>query len=422
VSVSARLARTLWHAGAAMTDFRKSYDVVVAGGGVAGVAAALASARAGRSTALVEKTVLPGGLATGGLIIGYTPLCDGLGRQVTFGLAEELLHASFRYGPGSISENWRDPAVKWGAQRYGCRFSAASFVLALDELLTGAGVSVWFDTLMCLPVLKGDRLTGIEVENKSGRGLLQAKCFVDATGDADMAFRAGAPCVEADNWLSIWAIGASLDAARRAAEADSGEPLNQAVRAGAGNTGEGHPEGMRKFRGTDGKDVTQFVLESRRLLRELYAARQAELGESGKRDVFPVTLPTMAQFRTTRRIEGRATLKEGMHGQTFDDAVGLVANWWRPGEVWQVPYGTLLPTGLRGLLAAGRCISAEVGDAWEVMRVIHAVAHTGEIAGVAAGLAVEKDTTPEALDVADLRGRLTRTGIVFSHGTLGSSF
>ena len=78
----------------------KNYDVLVVGGGCAGIAAALESARSGLQTALVEKTILWGGLATSGLVPIYMPLCDGKGRQVTFGIAEELLKLSIKHGPG----------------------------------------------------------------------------------------------------------------------------------------------------------------------------------------------------------------------------------------------------------------------------------------------------------------------------------
>jgi flavin-dependent dehydrogenase len=85
-----------------MIAFEQEYDVVVCGGGVAGIAAALQAARRGCKTALVEKTIMPGGLATSGIILLYLPLCDGNGTQVTFGIAEELLRLSIRYGPGSV--------------------------------------------------------------------------------------------------------------------------------------------------------------------------------------------------------------------------------------------------------------------------------------------------------------------------------
>lgn len=396
-----------------MPEFDRTYDVLVAGAGVAGVAAAVASARSGLRTALVEKTVLVGGLATAGLIYGYTPLCDGVGHQVTYGIAQELLHLSIKYGPGGVPANWRSPDPQdWGC-RYKTSFSPAAFVLALDELLAGAGVELWLDTLVCLPVMEGDRVRGLEVENKSGRGVLRARCLVDATGDADVAYRAGAPCEEADNWLSLWALEASLEGAREAAERDDATPLMRGVHIGASNTGEGHPADMRKFSGTDGKDVTDFVLTGRALLRERYQGKQN--GPEGRRDLFPLTLPAMAQFRTTRCIVGQTTLRDGMAGRQFDDSVGLVADWCRRGEVWEVPYGSLIPRKVRGLLAAGRCISS-TGYAWEVTRVIHAAAHTGEIAGVAASLAVRLETSPDALEVETLRRQLAEAGIAFHLG------
>ena len=88
-------------------DFCKRCEVAVAGGGIAGVAAAVQAARCGKKTVLIEKSVYCGGLATGGLIYIYLPLCDGNGRQVTFGIAEELLRRSMKYGPGDVPSAWR---------------------------------------------------------------------------------------------------------------------------------------------------------------------------------------------------------------------------------------------------------------------------------------------------------------------------
>ncbi|MBO5201267.1 MAG: FAD-dependent oxidoreductase, partial [Lentisphaeria bacterium] len=81
-----------------------SYDVIVAGAGVAGVAAALAAAEEGAKVALIEKTIFPGGLATTGLVFFYLQLCDGKGTQVSYGLVEKLLKASIKYGPDSLKK------------------------------------------------------------------------------------------------------------------------------------------------------------------------------------------------------------------------------------------------------------------------------------------------------------------------------
>ena len=166
-------------------NFQKSYDVVVAGAGVAGVAAALAAARRGRSVALLEKQTLIGGLATSGLVYVYLPLCDGNGRQAIFGLAEELLKLSLKYSPFDLSEKWGGKAGE-GFDRYKCHFSPAGFTIAMDGALCDAGVDLWLETMVCDVVADDGTITGVEVENVSGRGRIAAKCFVDATGDATL--------------------------------------------------------------------------------------------------------------------------------------------------------------------------------------------------------------------------------------------
>jgi hypothetical protein len=383
-------------------DFEKTFDVLVVGAGVAGVAAALECARAGLHTALVEKTVLVGGLATTGLINIYLPLCDGLGHQVTYGIAEELLHLSIKYGPGDVPADWRE-----GRGRYLTTFSPVSLVLALDEALEGAGVDLWLDTLFCCPVIDGERIVGLEVENKSGRGVLRARCMIDTTGDADVAYRAGAACAESDSWLSMWAIQASYAKAQQVVAQPDEASLLDFIRLGADAWGHGISPDVPKFYGTDSAQVTRFVVESRRLLREHYAAQHALGDDTDRHKLFPVTLPAMAQFRTTRRIVGRAMLSDGEDGVHVPSSVGLVPDWRKPGPVWEIPYGALLPCGITGLLVAGRCISSQ-GDAWEVTRVIPAAALTGQVAGVAARLAVSGDTTPDAVDVQAVQRELAR--------------
>jgi len=397
-----------------MKEFRKKYDVLVAGGGVAGVAAALSSSRAGMKTVLVEKNIQLGGLATSGNVFGYLPLCDGQGRQVIFGIAEELLHASIKYGPGDIPGDWENPE---SVSRYSVCFSPAAFVLALDELVMNAKVDVWLDTVICQPTMNKDRITGLEVENKSGRGIIEAKCIIDATGDADVSFRTGVPCEERDNFPVIWAFQISLEAARAAVHENNAGKLLDLVWQGGSDIGEGLPPGLRKYLGTNGKDVSEFVLVSRKLLRDYFVREQAMMGKSGRDNLFPVALPSMADFRTTRRIHGLKTLGSSDFFKNFDDSVGLVADWRGPGgsrkNVWEVPFGTLVPQKIHGLLVAGRCISA-TGAAWEDMRVIPAAALTGEVAGIAAALAVSNNTTPEDIQVKDIRKEMDRRNILYS--------
>jgi choline dehydrogenase-like flavoprotein len=384
--------------------FEKTYDVVVAGGGVAGAAAALEAARAGVRTALLEKTVQAGGLATSGMVNIYLPLCDGCGRQVTFGIAEEMFRLSVRYGPGDEPPGWRE-----GAARFETPFSPAAFALALDEELEAAGVDVWLDTLACLPVLEGGRVAGLEVENKSGRGLLRAGCVVDATGDADVVSRAGGACAEGDNWLSVWATQSDAQTASRAMRLDPPRPPVDIVRLGADAAGAGAVPGGTGLRGVTGEQVTRFARGGQRLLREHYRSRQAD-GEHARHAVFPLALPSMAQFRTIRRIAGREEMTDGQHTLRRPASIGLAADWRRPGQVWEIPFGALLPLSVAGVLAAGRCI-ASGGDAWEVTRVIPAAALTGQAAGMAAWMAVKAGIQPHQLAVGGLQRQLARAGV-----------
>ena len=391
----------------------RTYDLVVAGAGVGGVAAALAGARAGLRVALVEKQALCGGLATSGLVNVYLPLCDGRGRQVTFGIAEELLWLSARYGPGDPSPEWRSPESH---ERFRVIFSPAAFVLALDEVLEDAGVEVWLDTLLCAARVEGDRIVGVEVENADGRGLMRAKCFVDATGDAVVAHRAGAACRESGNWLSVWAFQISAAETEEAVARALGTPVLTQVRFGGGGAGPLAPPDGGYFAGR-AEDVTRFLLDGRREVRKHY--RRLRQKGLDRNDVFPIRLPTMPQFRTTRCIVGRDTVRDGMANRPVENPVGMVGEWRRSGEVWEIPYGALVPERLRGLLAVGRCVAAE-DDAWHATRVIPTAALTGEIAGVAAALAIQSGVTPDAVPVSALQEELTRRGFVLRVGDLGT--
>jgi hypothetical protein len=184
------------------------------------------------------------------------------------------------------------------------------------------------------------------------------------------------------------------------------------IQLGADNAGSGAPPGVEKLRGTDAEHVTRFVLESRRLLREHYQRAHTSGEMSDRHQLFPVTLPAMAQFRTTRRIVGQATLSDSQHGIRVPTSIGLVADWRKPGYIWEIPYGTLIPQGIKGLITAGRCISS-AGDAWEVTRVIPAAALTGQVAGIAARLAIQHNTTPDRLQLKDVQMELKRSEIPF---------
>lgn len=389
-------------------QYSKDYDIIVAGAGVAGISAALAAKEYCSNVALIEKTIFPGGLATAGNILAYMSLSDAWGNQVTFGMAEKLLLASLKFGPKDIPADWSDRRT---SSQYKSWFNPASFMLSLDELLEERGVDVWFDTLICNAIVNDARITTVEVENKSGRGVLKARCFIDATGDADIAYRAGVACAEQDNYLSIWSLEASIDAARQAVRENSGARLLNLVISGSNDRGVGHPASSRKYHGTNGKDVSEFVRESRKLLRDRYGKKIREEGKSSRSNFFPLQLPAIAPFRTTRRIQGEYTLTSGEYLKHFQDCVGLVADWRNGKQIWELPYRCLYSKSVGGLLVAGRCISTS-GQAWEVMRSIPAVALSGEVCGISAALCAVQAGTPEMVNVRELQQELARRSFI----------
>ncbi len=383
--------------------FEQTFEVVVAGGGIAGVAAAIQAARRGKKTVLVEKTVQPGGLATTGLVNVYLPLCDGNGHQVTFGLCEELIRRSLQYGPGDLPVQWGGEAAGGESERFLCRFSPAAYVLALEEMLLENGVELWYDTLICDTVVADGKVVAVEVENKSGRGVLHAGCVVDATGDCEVARRAGVPCLDDDNFLSIWALEYDRDA--------QGEWL---LVPGVSMHVDGVPWSVEKappgtvFRGVSGRLVTDFMVRSREMLRAHY--RRAEQEGRARKDQFVLTLPGMPQFRKVYCLDAAYVLDSGENGRRFEDSVGLAGDWRQAGPVWEIPYRSLYPrTPLNGLLAAGRCTGAR-GDAWEITRVIPVAAMTGQVAGLAAALALENGVEVRSLDVKLLQRELVQCG------------
>ena len=382
-------------------DFKVKYDIAVIGGGIAGIAAALQAARCGRKVALIEKSILPGGLATSGLVFIYLPLCDGNGRQVTFGIPEELLHASIQYGPGDIPSNWRNERNAPEPRRYRTIFSPAAFILSLDELLEKTAADLWYDTLLCDVVMNaaGDTLCGAVVENTSGRGIISADCFIDASGDCSLARKAGIDCLTEDNYLSIWALQYN-----RERPSGFGERISMFTYIDAKSEYE-------PYRGMSGRALSGFVRDSRRILREYYRKNQTD-----RNALYPLKVPAMPQFRKIFCIRGEHVLDDGENDRHVPDSVGLLPDWRTAGPVWEVPFRSLYPEQrIRGLLAAGRCVSAR-NDAWEITRVIPAAAMTGQAAGQAAAMMVRERTDAWELNVRRLQESLRANGVRIHRG------
>ena len=368
----------------------KSYDVVVCGAGIAGVAAAVTVARQGMNTALIEKQCLLGGLATSGLIYIYLPLCDGYGTQVISGIAEEMIRSSVEYGPFDIPLLWGGPQngnPGISGKRFQCCFSPAGFTLTLDKMLEETGVDLWLDTMVIDAQTEERNLRSVTVANSSGQIRIDGKCFIDATGGAFVVQMAGGKVHRNENFVTPWFLEMSEEPDWFHFEGPLHVKCEGAI--------------SEQFKYPDcktGKQVTGFVRKTWDMIRRRYDL----LSPQKRKRNYPVHLPAMPQLRKIAHIDAVRIINGDDHQRKFEDSVGLVSDWRCPATPWDIPYRALIPGDLNGILAAGRCIGA-AGEAWEVCRVIPVAAKTGEVAGFAASEAVKMEVPPTQIDYNKLK-------------------
>lgn len=383
-----------------------SYDVIVAGGGVAGAAAALAAVRRGKSVLLIEKSLFFGGLATYGLINLFVPMCNGRGRQIIKGMAEEFLRLSIRSGFDSIPEEWKNGEPGEGAKtRYITRFSSNIFSMELGQLLHKEGVSLLLDTVVTQPVMEGNHCRGLIVENKSGRGYYKAGVVIDTTGDGEVLYRAGVPMVQGGNYDSYSAIQTNLELMQKAVESQNIEKGFSYICGGTTNLyGYGQPEGKPLYKGVTAEEITQYVLEQQEVL--LGRLNQTE---RSTREV--ITLPGMPQFRTVRHIDGEYTMTTADEYRHFEDSIGAICDFERRDYLYEVPYRCLYHREFDNLLTAGR-IAAGEGYLWDVLRVIPPAILTGQAVGEAAVAALEQGCGVGQVDIALVQKRLEEGNVM----------
>lgn len=447
------------------TPITHEVDVLVAGGGLAGLGAALGAARAGARTLLVERHGFLGGVATAVMMTTWNVPSTRLS-----GVARELIERLLVEG-GAIDGG---PTIP---------FDPETFKGVAEQVCLEAGVTLLYGTLLTEPVMTGRSVAGAIAENKSGRQALAARTTVDCTGDADLAARAGAPCVkgrERDGKMRPFTIlfrlgnvdvPALVEYAQRHPDQFTADPSFQLLDLAGGIVrisgffdlvakararGEVDRdchylrfEGVFPDRGTlfvnssrvygvDGTnagDLTRGAVEARRQTDQLLRFIRDNI--PGCDRAFRIDASTTLGVRETRRILGEHVLDEEaiLAGATYPDTIlklwrlhGPGRNWHSPdgGEgaaddptyrtlttelhSFEVPYRCLVPQDIENLLVAGRAISqTHEADMWT--RGMHCCALTGQCAGVAAALATQAGRPPRRAETADLQRELSRQGV-----------
>ncbi|HEY4203390.1 MAG TPA: FAD-dependent oxidoreductase [Xanthobacteraceae bacterium] len=423
------------------------YEVAVLGGGPAGIAAAVASARAGRRTLLIERYGFLGGMGTAA---GVTNFCGlhanvfGEMHRVVQGVASDLLARIDRLN------GLNAPHLVLGkimAQAY----DTAAYKIAADDLLTSHNVDILFHALGAGAVMRDNgQIDALMVETKAGRRAIVAGVFIDCSGDGDLAAWAGAPYEVGDNagsmlypsmmfrlngidpekagdaWRTIPALMEQAEAAgthhfpRKAAIV---RPQRSQVEWRVNFTQLSRDDG-RAISGIEPDDLTTGEIEGRR---QAIKAFEFLRTVPGFENSYIVDIPPQLGIRETRRVVGDYMVsgEDVLECASFDDSIGV--NGWPieahvAGDVVfkfppipesrgfnELPYRMLTPQGIDNLLVAGRCASM-THEGQSAARVSGACFVMGEAAGTAAALALSGNTSARHIDIAALQTQLKRQG------------
>ena len=385
------------------TKISAECDVLVCGGGFAGISAALAAARQGKKVMLLEKQYMLGGLGTAGLITIYLPICDGLGHQVCFGIAEELLHLSISMGcEDRYPANWldsNDPSLRTeNDKRFSVQYNPQLFAILAEQLLIKNGVEIFYGAYAVGVSKNADRIEAVIIESKTGREAIRVKSVVDASGDCDIARFAEAPTetFKQGNVLAAWYYGHGKDGYKLHKLGFADVPDDQKT--------EGKEVELlvpRRFDGLEGMELSQMMqLSHLSTLNDILKKRADDP------ELVPVTMATTPQIRMTRRIVGEYTLHDTEMHKYFADSIGMVPDWRKRGPIYEVPFTSLYSAKVKNLITAGRCTSV-TDSMWDIMRVIPCCAVTGEAAGIAAAMTDDF----RALDISALQQRLIEQGV-----------
>jgi len=430
------------------------FDVLVAGGGPAGCAAAIAAARNGASVLLVEASGTLGGMGTTGLVPAWAPFSDG--KSIVYrGIAQEIFELS-----KSCMQHVKPDATDWVA------LDAEALKRIYDKLVRDSGATVLFHTHVADVVREGARIDVAVLANKSGLTACRAKCYIDCTGDADVVAFAGFPYLYGDeqtggiqpttlcftltnvdeyhykNWYTpenkMTDVMVALYHSDKYPLVTDNLSCNSLVGPRTVGFNCGH---LWDVKPTDPYNLSTALMQGRELAYQIWAG-VCEQWPDAFASSFLVSTAQMLGVRESRRIVGEYTLtaQDYLQKKSFPDEIGRNSYYmdvhlskeesdlvlegkktfeefdkgrasYAPGESHGIPYRSLIPKGAENLLVAGRIISCDHQLQGSV-RVMPICLVTGQAAGTAAAMAVQCGAASK-VDPEELRTRLLQDGVYF---------
>jgi glycine/D-amino acid oxidase-like deaminating enzyme len=419
-------------------------DVLVVGGGPSGTAAAIAAARTGADTVLLERYNHLGGLSTGGLVIWIDRMTDWSGAQVIRGIASDLLDRLPKdaiAGPprgqwGSADEAtasyWKERTAAYhGIVTWSPTVDPERLKLASQELVLESGVHLLLHGLGCAPILQDGAVAGVVFESKEGRLAIRARVTVDCTGDGDIFSAAGAGadtdieerdihhCMNT-SWIwggcdmNRWIAFKTSDPAGFSAFMDRGRALcgglfERPFVSWRNDVALFMGPRLAGYSAIDVQDLTEVEIRSHRAMAQHLEVYRAHA--PGFEQAFLMLSGPQLGVRHARRLPGvaRVTRERWSDPTPFDDEIGVSPSLSPKLPLLSVPYGCLVPRSVDGLLAAGRHVSCDAAS-HSFMREIPQCWLTGQAAGAAAGMAVRHGVTPRAVPVPEVQEALLRQG------------